>query len=150
MASCCIRQIVDLLHSVHLPLTHSHTHTAHKLSTPRVQAPVTLVPLHPRPAAGAKEPPHMHAAVMALDGLLYLIDGVSGCAHTVDIGEASYASVLVDDVDGSGNLDLVVATMNGNVYVLGTEAAYHPLKTWTAQVGVCNVSYFTACSSGSW
>lgn len=58
----------------------------------------------------------------------------SGCAHTVDIGEASYSSVLVDDLDGDGALQLLVSTMNGNVYCLDTRTPYHPLKTWTAQV----------------
>jgi len=68
------------------------------------------------------------------DGLLYMIDGSTGCAHTVDIGESSYAAVLVDDLDGDGFLQLLVATMNGNVYCLDTRAPYHPLKTWNAQV----------------
>jgi hypothetical protein len=52
----------------------------------------------------------------------------------VDIGEASYAAVLVDDLCGDGMLELLVSTMNGNVYMLQTRAPYHPLKTWTAQV----------------
>ena len=59
-----------------------------------------------------------------------------GCAHTVDIGESSYAAVLVDDLDGDGFLQLLVATMNGNVYCLDTRAPYHPLKTWNAQVSL--------------
>ncbi|KIY93696.1 hypothetical protein MNEG_14267 [Monoraphidium neglectum] len=75
---------------------------------------------------------------MSFDGYLYLIDGATGCAHTVDIGEASYAAVLVDDLGGDGMLDLVVATMNGNIYALGTAALYHPLKTWTSQVQATN------------
>jgi len=43
--------------------------------------------------------------------------------------------VLADDIDGTGNLDLIVSTMNGNIFALGTTAEYHPLKTWTGQVG---------------
>lgn len=39
--------------------------------------------------------------------------------------------VLADDLDGNGRLDLVLTTMNGNVYVFETPAEYHPLKTWT-------------------
>ena len=30
-------------------------------------------------------------------------------------------------------LDLLVSTMNGNLYAIATAAAYHPLKTWTQQ-----------------
>lgn len=43
--------------------------------------------------------------------------------------------VLADDLDGNGRLDLVLTTMNGNVFVFETPAEYHPLKAWTAQVG---------------
>lgn len=102
--------------------------------TPRIQAPPVVLALHGPPPPGRPPPSHQHVAVMSFDGALYLIDGVTGCAHTVDIGEASYAAVLADDVDGSGTLDLVVSTMNGNVYALGTAAPYHPLKTWLGPV----------------
>jgi hypothetical protein len=98
----------------------------------RVQAPVTIAPLNPH------TPNVQHILVMSFDGFLYVIDGKSGCAHTVDIGEHSYAAVLVDDMCGDGNLELLVSTMNGNVYMLQTQAPYHPLKTWSAQVGLMN------------
>ena len=47
--------------------------------------------------------------------------------------------VLADDLDGNGRLDLVLATMNGNVYCFeaGTSSA-HPLKAWPAQVQASN------------
>lgn len=96
----------------------------------RVQAQPTIAPLDPH------NPNVQHILVMSFDGFLYAINGKSGCAHAVDIGENSYASVLVDDLCGDGNLELLVSTMNGNVYMLQTQAPYHPLKTWTAQVGV--------------
>ncbi|KAI8463690.1 MAG: hypothetical protein J3K34DRAFT_397072 [Monoraphidium minutum] len=83
-------------------------------------------------------PPYQHVAIMSFDGLLHVIDGSTGCGHTVDIGEASYAAVLVDDLDGAGELDLLVSTMNGNIFALGTASAYHPLKTWPAQVQYAN------------
>jgi hypothetical protein len=95
----------------------------------RVQAQPTIAPLDPH------NPNVQHILIMSFDGFLYAINGKSGCAHAVDIGENSYASVLVDDLCGDGNLELLVSTMNGNVYVLQTQARYHPLKTWTAQVG---------------
>lgn len=42
--------------------------------------------------------------------------------------------VLADDLDGNGRLDLILATMNGNVYALETPAEFHPLKAWPSQV----------------
>ena len=44
--------------------------------------------------------------------------------------------VLADDLNADGKLDLLVSTMNGNVYVFSSPAAYHPLKAWTSQVRV--------------
>ncbi|XP_043702205.1 protein DEFECTIVE IN EXINE FORMATION 1-like isoform X2 [Telopea speciosissima] len=75
----------------------------------------------------------------SFDGYLYLIDGPTSCADVVDIGETSYSMVLADnidagelgdDLDGGGDLDLIVTTMNGNVFCFSTQAPYHPLKAW--------------------
>ena len=52
------------------------------------------------------------------------------------MGETSYTMVLADDFNADGKLDLLVSTMNGNVYVFSSPAAYHPLKAWTSQVCV--------------
>lgn len=60
--------------------------------------------------------------------------GAPGLADAVDIGETSYSMVLADDLDNNGKLDLVVSTMNGNIYAFQTQVPYHPLKTWTSQV----------------
>ena len=38
--------------------------------------------------------------------------------------------------DGNGKLDLLVSTMNGNLYCIATQAKYHPLLAWPQQVGV--------------
>lgn len=57
----------------------------------------------------------------------------------MDVGENAYAMVLADDVDGNGRMDLVLATMNGNVYCFETGAHYHPLKAWPSQVIPCNL-----------
>ncbi|KAJ1411284.1 hypothetical protein SESBI_21327 [Sesbania bispinosa] len=54
----------------------------------------------------------------SFDGYLYLIDGPTGCADVVDIGETSYSMVLADNVDGGDDLDLIVSTMNGNAWRL--------------------------------
>lgn len=39
-----------------------------------------------------------------------------------------YSMVLADNVDGGDDLDLIVTTMNGNVFCFSTPAQYHPLK----------------------
>ncbi|KAJ8533922.1 hypothetical protein K7X08_007246 [Anisodus acutangulus] len=67
---------------------------------------------------------------MLFDGYLYLIDGPTSCADVVDIGETSYSMVLADNVDGGDDLDLIVTTMNGNVFCFSTPAPHHPLKAW--------------------
>ncbi|THU53601.1 hypothetical protein C4D60_Mb10t16160 [Musa balbisiana] len=66
----------------------------------------------------------------SFDGYLYLIDGSTACADVVDIGETSYTMVLADNVDGGDDLDLVVTTMNGNVFCFSTPSPHHPLKEW--------------------
>lgn len=52
----------------------------------------------------------------------------------MDIGETSYSMVLADDLNGDGRTDLLVTTMNGNVYAFQTGARHHPLASWTSQV----------------
>ncbi|KAL8526763.1 hypothetical protein ACS0TY_015826 [Phlomoides rotata] len=66
----------------------------------------------------------------SFDGYLYLIDGPTSCADVVDIGETAYSMVLADNVDGGDDLDLVVSTMNGNVFCFSTPSPHHPLKAW--------------------
>ncbi|KAJ0987858.1 hypothetical protein J5N97_006214 [Dioscorea zingiberensis] len=66
----------------------------------------------------------------SFDGYLYLIDGSTACADVVDIGETSYSMVLADNVDGGDDLDLIVTTMNGNVFCFSTTSPHHPLKEW--------------------
>lgn len=57
-----------------------------------------------------------------------------GCADVVDIGETAYAMVLADDLDGNGMLDLLLATMNGNLYAFQTAMPANPLPVWPSQV----------------
>ena len=52
----------------------------------------------------------------------------------MDIGETAYSMVLADDLDGDEKLDLVLATMNGNVYCFRTAARAHPLSAWPSEV----------------
>ena len=56
--------------------------------------------------------------------------------------------VLADDLDNNGRLDLLVATMNGNVYSLETAAPHHPMKAWTSVVSLpqTTVAGTHACS----
>lgn len=54
----------------------------------------------------------------------------------MDIGEQSYSMVLADDLDNNGRMDLLVSTMNGNLYALETAAVYHPMKAWTSVVSL--------------
>ncbi|KAG7027384.1 Protein DEFECTIVE IN EXINE FORMATION 1 [Cucurbita argyrosperma subsp. argyrosperma] len=77
----------------------------------------------------------------SFDGYLYLIDGPTSCADVIDIGETSYSMVLADNVDGGDDLDLIVTTMNGNVFCFSTPSPHHPLKTWrSANQGRNNVA----------
>lgn len=53
----------------------------------------------------------------------------------VDVGETAYAMVLADDLEGDGKLDLLLATMNGNLYAFHSAAPADPLAAWPSQVG---------------
>ncbi|XAR68857.1 Lambda-carrageenase [Bertholletia excelsa] len=92
----------------------------------RVMSQVLLVDLSKR---GEKKK-GLTIVTTSFDGYLYLIDGPTSCADVVDIGETSYSMVLADNVDGGDDLDLVVTTMNGNVFCFSTPASHHPLKAW--------------------
>ena len=46
------------------------------------------------------------------------------------MGEHSYTQVLADDLTGNGYLDLLLSTMNGNLYCFETDTSYAPLRTW--------------------
>ena len=61
---------------------------------------------------------------------LYIIEGGSGCTQQISIGDTMSAMVQVEDVHGTGRLDLVIATESGNTITLESGAPYHPLNTW--------------------
>ncbi|KAL3639439.1 Protein DEFTIVE IN EXINE FORMATION 1 [Castilleja foliolosa] len=92
----------------------------------RVMNQVLLVDLKKR---GEKQK-GLTIVTTSFDGYLYLIDGPTSCADVVDIGETSYSMVLADNVDGGDDLDLVVTTMNGNVFCFSTPSPHHPMKAW--------------------
>lgn len=68
----------------------------------------------------AHHPAGLHIVLPSHDGHLYIVDGRRACIDRVDLGENSYSMVLADDLSGNGYMDLVVTTMNGNVYLLNT------------------------------
>jgi hypothetical protein len=50
--------------------------------------------------------------------------------------------VLADNVDGGDDLDLIVTTMNGNVFCFSTPSPHHPLKEWrSSNQGRNNAAY---------
>lgn len=55
-----------------------------------------------------------------------------------------YSMVLADNVDGGDDLDLIVSTMNGNVFCFSTPSPHHPLKARstpnTILSGFCSTS----------
>lgn len=63
------------------------------------------------------------------------------------MGEASYSMVLADDLDANGLMELIVTTMNGNVYCFETQAPYDPLLAWPSQV---RLFAHSATASESW
>ncbi|KAL6534350.1 Protein DEFTIVE IN EXINE FORMATION 1 [Orobanche hederae] len=93
----------------------------------RVMNQVLLVDLKKR---GEKQK-GLTIVTTSFDGYLYLIDGPTSCADVVDIGETSYSMVLADNVDGGDDLDLIVTTMNGNVFCFSTPSPHHP--AWRSQ-----------------
>ena len=63
-----------------------------------------------------------------------------GCADSVDIGESAYTMVLADDLDADGRTDLLLATMNGNMYAFRTAAPAHPLAAWPSEARARSVT----------
>ena len=68
--------------------------------------------------------------VQPIDAYLIIVEGGSGCAQTIEIGEEIMSMVQADDVHGTNRLDLVISTVSGNVVTLESEAPFHPLNVW--------------------
>ena len=64
----------------------------------------------------------------------------------MDVGETAYASVLAADLNNDGKMDLVLSTMNGNLYCFHSTASYHPLKSWPIPVSLCTSHLPAACT----
>lgn len=86
-----------------------------------IYAPVTL--LHSSDTAN-----HLDIVVPAFDGYMYMIDGKAGQVDKVDFGEHSYAQVLAVPSISGDKINLVLVTMNGNVFSYATDIPYHPLR----------------------
>ena len=68
--------------------------------------------------------------VFPVENSIVVMEGASGCAQTISIGDEVLAMVQADDVHGTGGLDLVITTGSGNVITLESPAAFHPLNVW--------------------
>lgn len=53
--------------------------------------------------------------------------------EAIDIDEKSSTMVLADDLTGNGQVDLVLTTLQGGVYVFETQTHFHPLKRWASK-----------------
>lgn len=85
-----------------------------------------------RPHGGAGRGVHI---VQPLGSTLHIIEGATSCEQTIDVGEVIPSMVQADDVHGTGGLDLVVTTSQGEILTLESDVVpYHPLNVWSAGV----------------
>lgn len=64
-------------------------------------------------------------------GKVYFIDGSQGCIDSIDLGERVSGLISIDDVNGNGLLDVVVASgVEGRITLLSTSFPFHPLARW--------------------
>lgn len=115
----------------------------------RIISPISVLPFpedYSNGQAGTGEFPMPRLIVPSFDGRVYFVSSATGCADWVDIGEQTYSMVLIEDLDRNGYLDLLVSTMNGNVFAMQTSA---PAQNRTAPFNdaasdfatmLCNVS----------
>ncbi|KAL9184345.1 hypothetical protein ACHAXT_002431 [Thalassiosira profunda] len=87
---------------------------------------------NPRPHGGAGRGVHV---VQPLGSTLHIIEGATACEQTIDVGDTIPAMVQADDVHGTGGLDLVVTTSQGEILTLESDVVpYHALNVWSAGV----------------
>jgi len=70
----------------------------------------------------------LHVIGAATDGHVYIIEASTGCTNRLDIGEEVHAPMLVTDVTGDKQLDLVVNTISGDIVAFGLGVPHHPLN----------------------
>ncbi len=88
--------------------------------------------------------PGLQLVATSHDGFLYVIDSLTACADSLDLGEPSYAMVLADDLAHTGRMDLLIATAGGNIYAIRTPARFQPLKVWPSQTPGTGTAGFVA------
>jgi len=81
----------------------------------------------------------LHILVHTMAGHIFIINAFDGCVESLDIGGGSYSMLIADSLTGSGKMEIVAATSEGDIYLLGTEAPYHPLNAWPSLVRGRNV-----------
>ena len=83
-----------------------------------------------RPHGGSGRGLHV---VQPLGSTLHIIEGSTTCEQTIDVGDTIPAMVQADDVHGTGGLDLVITTTQGEILTLESDVVpYHPLNVWSA------------------
>jgi hypothetical protein len=86
----------------------------------------------PRPHGGSGRGLHV---VQPVGSLLHIIEGSTSCEQMIDVGDSIPSMVQADDVHGTGGLDLVVTTSQGEILTLESDVVpYHPLNVWSAGV----------------
>ncbi len=60
--------------------------------------------------------------------ILYSVQFLDSTKWLTSLHIDRYSMVLADNVDGGDDLDLIVTTMNGNVFCFSTPSPHHPLK----------------------
>ena len=99
------------------PLTRAHT----SISSSEVSKSSSTVSAAREPAPA---PPYVAVAYMSGRVVLWDLAATIPCRDEIALGEPLFASILVEDLDGSGYQDLVVSTMTGGVHVLRTHLVY--------------------------
>ena len=93
----------------------------------KIITPVTLADLTPNSPGHEDVGLGLHLIFATFEGTLYIVDGrrreklEQPCVNRIEIGEHIYSMIIVSDVTGDGVLDLVIGTMNGHVFCIGTE-----------------------------
>lgn len=73
--------------------------------------------------------PGLHI-VQPLQSILYIFEGGSGCCQAINNNFEVHSMAQVDDMHGSGSLDLVLTSVSGAIYTLDIPdvVPYHPLN----------------------
>lgn len=104
----------------------------------KILAPIVLTKIRPNKLG-------LDVIVAAHDGVVNIFDGKATCRDVVDVAEKIYAAPVVTSFAGSGALDVVVSTMQGNVHAFRAKGskfdalAVSPSDSHAARVGYFGV-----------